>query len=322
MHQAQTCFFFYDSCSPKIDDRRREKEGARLVAFTEGRMIYLDPYLLRAFMLVADSGTVSRAAAVLNRTQAAVSMQIRKLESLVGRELFVRSSKGLDLTTDGLLLIPFAREILTLNDQAVQRLNGKQMAGRVRLGVVEDFAATRLIDMLASFRAQNPTVHIDIIVESNKRLAAMFENDVLDVVVCDTTSVHRNPIFTWNENLLWVVRADLAISANQSLPIIMFEDTCPWKERCVAALSGRNIRWSIVCDASTLVAMATAVRVGVGIGPMIASTIPEGCRSLDRGADFPGPVQISIGLYVRAQAPEEAQFLAEFVRRLSPVVRA
>jgi DNA-binding transcriptional LysR family regulator len=272
-------------------------------------------------MLVADSGTVSATAAVLNRTQAAVSMQIRKLESLIGRQLFARTPKGLELTTDGVLLIPYAREMLTLNDQVIRRLAGNKLEGRVRLGVVEDFAATRLVDILAAFRAQNPTVHIDIIVESNRRLAAMFENDVLDVVICDTTTVHRKPIFVWNENLFWAARSDFLLSSGQSLPIIMFEDTCPWKERCVAALSNRSLRWAIVCDASTLVAMATAVRVGVGIGPMIASTIPEGCQALERDENFPAPVQISIGLYARAQAPGEAQYLAQFVGRLSHVVK-
>jgi hypothetical protein len=97
----------------------------------------------------------------------------------------------------------------------------------------------------------------------------------------------------------------------------MFEDTCPWKDRCVVALSSRNLQWSIVCDASTLVAMATAVRVGVGIGPMIGPTIPDGCHALDQDPSLPGPVQISIGVYARAQASEEAQYLAQFVSRMS-----
>ena len=275
--------------------------------------VCLDPHLLRAFMLVVDSGTVSAAAVALNRTQAAVSMQIRKLEGLVGRSLFVRTSRGLDLTTDGLMLIPYAREMLALNDQVADRLNGRRLEGRVRLGVVEDFAATRLVEILAAFRAQNPTIHIDIIVESNRRLAAMFENDKIDVAVCDATCLHRTPTYVWSESLRWAIRSDLKLRPGQALPIVMFEDTCPWKDRCVAALSVRDIRWSIVCDASTLVAMATAVRVGVGVGPMIGSTIPDNCRALEPGEGVPGPVQVSIGLYVRAQAPAQARLLADFV---------
>jgi DNA-binding transcriptional LysR family regulator len=286
-------------------------------ASTPGQPVYLDPYLLRAFLLVADMGTVSGAAAALNRTQAAVSMQIRKLEGLVGRDLFVRTSRGLNLTTEGMTLIPYARDMLALNDQFAERLGGRQPIGRVRLGVVEDFAATRLVEILAAFRSQNPAIHIDIIVEANRRLAAMIENDKLDVAVCDTTCLRRKPVYVWNESLHWVVRADMRLRPGQTLPIVMFEDTCPWKERCVGVLSDREIRWSIVCEASTLVAMATAVRVGVGVGPMIAATIPESCRPLDANEGAPGPVQISIGLYVRAQAPSPAQFLADFISRRS-----
>ena len=278
-------------------------------------MLDLDPYLLRAFLTVAEVGTVNGAASSLNRTQAAVSMQIRKLEGLVGTDLFDRSPKGLDLTADGLLLIPYAREILTLSDEIGKRLNGKLIEGRVRLGVVEDFAATRLIEILKAFRDQNPKVDIDIIVESNKRLAAMFENDKLDIAVCDSTRFNRKPVHVWSEYLLWVARSDIALPADMPLPIIMFEESCPWRGAAMEMLSARNLNWKIVCEASTLVAMATAVRVGIGIGPMIEATIPDDCRVLDRGADMPGPARIDIGLYARSGAPEESRYLVNFILR-------
>ena len=278
-------------------------------------MADLDPYLLRAFLRVAEVGTVNGAAGTLNRTQAAVSMQIRKLEGLVGVMLFERSTKGLELTAEGQELIPYAREIITLNDEVCRRLNGKVVAGRVRLGVVEDFAATRLIDILRAFRDQNPRVDIDIIVEPNRRLATLFEDDQLDLVVCDTTCLDRKPLLVWTEHLLWCLRADRTIEAGVPLPIIMFDDSCPWHLGVVAALSHRNIRWKTACVASTLVAMATAVRVGIGIGPMIADTIPPGCRVLDGSSDLPGPVRIDIGLYARASATEEKHYLAEFISR-------
>jgi DNA-binding transcriptional LysR family regulator len=285
-------------------------------------MLELDPYLLRAFLTVAEVGTVNGASLSLNRTQAAVSMQIRRLETLVGAELFERSSKGLELTAHGLLLVPYAREIMTLNDEVAKRLTGKPIEGRIRLGVVEDFAATRLIDILKAFRDQNPKVHIDIIVESNKRLAAMLENDKLDIAVCDTTRLSRKPVFVWTEHLLWVVRADIAIDTAAPLPIIMFEESCPWRGPAVAALSARTIHWKIVCEASTLVAMLTAVRVGIGIGPMIAATIPEDCRALDRAADLPPPVRVGIGLYARSGEPDEARHLVDFIIRQADLTRS
>ncbi|MGO4668794.1 LysR substrate-binding domain-containing protein [Bosea sp. 2YAB26] len=284
-------------------------------------MLELDPYLLRAFLTVAEVGTVNGAALSLNRTQAAVSMQIRKLEELLGSDLFERSSKGLELTNNGVLLTPYAREILRLNSEIGKRLNGKMIEGRVRLGVVEDFAATRLIEILKAFRDQNPKVDIDIIVEPNKRLAAMFENEKLDIAVCDTTRLNRKPTLVWSDRLLWVVRSDMVISTSSPLPIIMFEESCPWRTPALAALSGHDLQWKIVCEASTLVAMATAVRVGIGIGPMIAATIPEDCRVLDHAAGLPEPVEVSIGLYSRTGAPGEARYLSDFIAQQSDLRR-
>jgi DNA-binding transcriptional LysR family regulator len=278
-------------------------------------MLNLDPYLLRAFLSVAEVGTVNGAALTLHRTQAAVSMQIRKLEGLVGADLFERSPKGLALTADGLLLVPYAREILTLSDEVGKRLNGKQIEGRIRLGVVEDFAATHLIDILKEFRDQNSRVDIDILVESNTRLAAMFENDELDIAVCDTSRCSRKPVHVWNEYLHWVSRSDIVFTPEMPLPIIMFVESCPWRGPAMATLATRNRNWKIVCEASTLVAMATAVRVGIGIGPMIAATIPDDCSVLDRSVDMPGSARIDIGLYVRGGAREESRFLVDFILR-------
>lgn len=65
--------------------------------------------------------------------------------------------------------------------------------------------------------------------------------------------------------------------------------------------------------------MATAVRVGIGIGPMLADTIPEDCRVLDSGADLPGLIRIDIGFYARSGVPEEARYLVEFISRQSMI---
>lgn len=63
--------------------------------------------------------------------------------------------------------------------------------------------------------------------------------------------------------------------------------------------------------------MATAIRVGIGMGPMIVDTLPEGCRTLDQASDLPGPIRIDIGFYARSGASEEARYLADFIARHS-----
>jgi DNA-binding transcriptional LysR family regulator len=278
-------------------------------------MLDLDSYLLRAFLTVAQVGTVNGAAARLHRTQAAVSMQIRKLEELVGVALFLRSSKGLELTAHGQIMMAYAKEIVTLSDEVGRRLTGKVIEGRIRLGVVEDFAASRLIDILREFRDQNPRVEIDIIVEPNRRLAELFEAEKLDLIVCDISCLSRKPMLIWTDHLMWAVRSDFAVDPSSALPVIMFEESCPWNVQAIAALAQRNIKWKTACVASTLVAMTTAVRVGIGIGPMLSATIPEGCKALDRSADLPAPVRIEIGFYAQPEISEGARYLVDFIAR-------
>lgn len=285
-------------------------------------MLDLDPHLLRAFLSVASVGTINGAAANLHRTQAAVSMQIRRLEEVVGAPLFVRSPKGLVLNEQGSLLVRFANDILALNEEVAKRIGQQCLQGRVKLGVVEDFAATRLIDILKSFREQNPKVHLDLIVDGNSQLASLLAQDKLDLVICDADEVSRkagqisrNPLLIWPEQLTWTVCADFVESDVESLPVILFHEDCPWRQRAIESLTERGVNWTLVCEATTLVAMATAVQVGLGVGPMITATIPPGCRSLDHHPHFPAPISVDIGLYERNGASESARCLADFVIR-------
>ncbi|WP_240913890.1 LysR family transcriptional regulator [Sphingomonas sp. HDW15A] len=116
----------------------------------------LDLDLLRAFVLVADVGGFTRAGERLGRTQSAVSLQIKRLEELVGRPLFLRGPRLLELTRDGQKLLPHARAMLRLNDAAISDIAEPEIAGLVRLGVPEDFATVHLPAVLAEFADAHP----------------------------------------------------------------------------------------------------------------------------------------------------------------------
>jgi DNA-binding transcriptional LysR family regulator len=79
----------------------------------------LDPDLLQAFLAVADHRSFTRAAVALNRTQSAVSMQVRRLEEQLDAELFHRTRSNVDLSAAGERLLGYARRILSLNEEAV-----------------------------------------------------------------------------------------------------------------------------------------------------------------------------------------------------------
>ena len=111
----------------------------------------LDLDLLRAFAAVADAKSFSRAAAVLLRNQSTISLQIQRLEEVVGVRLFDRTPRRVKLTAHGDTLLGYARRLLDINDEVMAEIREPQIAGTVRLGTPEDFATIRLPAVLSSF---------------------------------------------------------------------------------------------------------------------------------------------------------------------------
>jgi DNA-binding transcriptional LysR family regulator len=122
----------------------------------------LDPDLLRAFVAVADHRSFTRAAATLNRTQSAVSMQIKRLEDRLGLELFNRTKANVDLSAAGEGLLGYARRILTLNEEAIGRFAERKIEGIVRLGVMDDYGTLVIPPLLANFLAGYPKIHVEM----------------------------------------------------------------------------------------------------------------------------------------------------------------
>src|SRR5882757_4443204 len=122
-----------------------------------------DPHLMRAFLAVSDAGTITAAASRLARTQAAVSMQIQRLEADAGAPLITRSSRGVCLTEAGEILAAHARKLFAASEDTRRQIAGHKLAGRVRLGLVEDLAASRLPLLLAEFQRRHPQVELDLI---------------------------------------------------------------------------------------------------------------------------------------------------------------
>src|SRR5258708_20624942 len=122
----------------------------------------LDPDLLKAFVAVADQRSFTRAAVMLNRTQSAVSMQIKRLEDRLGVALFSRTTVNVDLSTAGEGLLGYARRILMLNEEAVGRLRDHKVEGVVRLGVMEDYGSIVVPSLLARFVSGYPLIHVEM----------------------------------------------------------------------------------------------------------------------------------------------------------------
>lgn len=146
----------------------------------------LDADVLRTFVAIAEQGGFTRAGEVVNRTQSAVSMQMKRLEEdILQRQLFERDGRQVRLTAEGQVLLGYARRILKLHGEVFNTLRMPHMVGLVRIGTPDDYAMRFLPTILSSFAQAYPLVQVEVHCDSSKQL--MLRQDL------DLTIVTREP---------------------------------------------------------------------------------------------------------------------------------
>src|ERR1700744_4738596 len=121
-----------------------------------------DVDLLRSFIAVVETGSFTNASATVHRSQAAVSMQIKRLEGMLGTTLFARNTRNLSLTRPGNTLLEYARRVIDLHEEAWSAIVRPEVTGRVVLGAPDDYVSALLSPVLRRFSNLNPQVEIEI----------------------------------------------------------------------------------------------------------------------------------------------------------------
>ena len=161
-----------------------------------GLPVAYDPDQLRTFLAVAQSLSFTQAAERLGIRQPTVSQHIRKLETAVGRPLFVRDTRTVTLTADGEAMAGFARTILAAHEEAVGYFTGSELRGRLRFGVTDDLALTPLPRILRDFRQLYPRIDLELTVAQSPNLLRRVESGHLDLAyVKHTVGASSEP--TW-----------------------------------------------------------------------------------------------------------------------------
>ncbi|MFM0741147.1 LysR substrate-binding domain-containing protein [Paraburkholderia xenovorans] len=267
----------------------------------------LDSSLLRAFVTVAETGAVGVAAVRLARTQAAVSMQLRRLEDELGQRLLDRSPRGVQLTEAGHLLLPYAHTILGAGADARRALSAGQVSGTVRLGMLEDIAVGRLPRALRRFSIAYPQVALEIVVDTSGALSNRLVDGSLDVVVGDPSLVDSTPLLTWTQPLYWVGARGFNRDDATALPVVAFGGACLWQQQVLSALRRAGIAWRIVCTSTSLPAVQSAVEAGLGVSVLLDGNIrPESMRVLGQADGLPDAPSADFGLFMRAVSGAQA----------------
>jgi DNA-binding transcriptional LysR family regulator len=241
----------------------------------------LDLELLRSFISVVDSGGFTRAGERVHRTQSTVSQQIKRLEDDVGQPLLNRSGKEVTPTEAGERLLPYARRLLSLAEEARDVMARPGHEGAVRLGVPEDFAAYRLTKLLAAFSRAQPGLRLDVRADQSANLKRDLERGDLDLALFKRAAGEKSGIAMWPERVHWVTSKNHPRNTSAgSVPLIGFPAGCLYRAGAIHALESAGRTWHMAYTSSNLAGIQAAVAAGMGLSILSEMAIQSDHRVL------------------------------------------
>lgn len=240
----------------------------------------LDSDLMRSFLAVADTGSVTHAAARLFRTQSAVSLQIKRLEENLGQPLFLRQARGVELTPRGEQLLPYARRVVETLDEAAIALREKPLAGPVRVGIPDEYSGTVLPRALAAFDERHEGVQVSVRVDHSSALLQAMEDDLIDIaVIYDWAYVQEGEILCVDPTV-WVTSLHHEQHLRKPVPVAVYFKSDWSRDYAELSLNRQGIDWRPAWTCDMAGGFRLAAMNGMAIAPLSRSTIPAGCREL------------------------------------------
>ena len=246
-----------------------------------------DPQLLTTFLAVEQTGSFTRAAVRLGIQQPTVSQHIRRLEQQVGRTLVLRDTHSVSLTADGEAMTGFARNILAACDQAAAYFSGSRPRGRLRIGIADDLALTRLPQILRDFRRDNPLVDFDLTVDQSGLLHQRLESYKLDVFIGKRPSGEQRGQLVKRERLVWVGTPSTRLDLTRPLPLVVYPAPSISRTEIRRALSRARLPFRSACVCRGVNGLIAAVAAGIGISALAASLVPAQLAALGPGYRLP-----------------------------------
>jgi DNA-binding transcriptional LysR family regulator len=259
----------------------------------------LDVDLLKTFLAIADTGNFTRAAEEVHKTQSAVSMQMKRLEELVGRPLFTRDGRQSRFTSDGERLIEYARRIVNLNDEAVAAFTKPELTGTLRFGTPDDYADRFLPEILARFSRTHPLVTVNVDCALSGQLFERTRQGELDLAVVTACSEIFTDEIVRTERLVWVTSARHSVHLLDTVPLAISHTGCEWRALTIGALERQGRQYRIAYSSPNSNAINAAVLAGLAVGAIPEICLRSGMRVLTEKDGFPQLGQFRIGIVHR-----------------------
>ncbi|PJF09430.1 LysR family transcriptional regulator [Pseudorhodobacter sp. MZDSW-24AT] len=257
----------------------------------------LDLTALRSFVAVADAGGVTRASGFLNLTQSAVSMQIKRLEEMLGVEVLDRSGRQVALTAAGEQLLGYARRMLALNDEVMERLTRDPHEGEVVLGVPHDIVYPVIPQVLQHFARSYPRMKVSLISSFTRVLKAQFGRGECDIILTTEDLVDPGGVTLAELPLVWVGAPGGVAWKGRPLKLA-YEHNCIFRQGVQAALDRAGVPWQMAVESDSTRTIEASVSADLAVHTVLAGSEPPYVERVSHGGALPELQRMKVNLYV------------------------
>ncbi|MBY4897155.1 LysR family transcriptional regulator [Cupriavidus sp. AU9028] len=276
----------------------------------------LDIELVRTFHTVARSGRFKAAAELLHKSPAAISTQVQKLEAVAGGRLFERDNQSVALTALGRRLLATTADLLSTHDRVLAELHGTRLAGRIRLGVPDEYAAHVIRDILPVFTAAWPNVVLEVRTSPSYTLRDQVQRGKLQaaLVAQPQRRPRQGPEGVATTIPVWVGAATARIGSADPLPLALYAADCPYRDAMLESLSRSGRRWRVVLDSPSSQAVQACVEAGLAVSLIDRVRVTADMQILDGLPAIP-PHEVVFLRSASSRTDEAVDLLAEAMHR-------
>lgn len=284
---------------------------------TGAQVPLLDLDLLKTILAISETGNFSTAAEVVHRTPSAISMQVKRIEELLQRPIFIRAARSVTLNEDGELLVAHARRVLALNREIVAKFIAPDVSGIVRLGAVDHVTEQFLPSVLCRFNETHPGVKVDVTVENSDTMAKQFKAGKLDIVLvtCETAFYSGLDIeILYREPLVWAGLKGGIASEQNPLPVSVWEEGCVWRKAGLSSLEKQGRDYRITFKSAYISGQRAGILADLAVAPLPLSACEGKIIALGPEYDLPELPDYGIGMMVNSDISAPVSAVADQLR--------
>ncbi|MCP1843927.1 DNA-binding transcriptional LysR family regulator [Bradyrhizobium sp. USDA 4524] len=280
----------------------------------------LDIDTVQAFLLVAELQGFTRAAEALGTTQAAISMKLQRLETVLGKRLVERSPRAVRLTADGATFLQHARALIEVHDRALA--GEKPARQQLTLGISDHAAGPELVPLLERLHAMASQLALSVTIGFSREMLDAYDGGELDAVIVRQEGSRRGGEKLTEDEFGWFAAKRFVWPRGDALPLATLAPPCGVRALAVRALDKAGIAWTESFVGGGVTAVVAAALAGLAVAPLVRRIAPPGLVDIGPAHKLPRLGTSKVMLHSKVSDPAKLAALRTLAATFRSVASA